>query len=104
MGEFDMQAFQAFPPIGPRLARMEQRTSPEVKALIEEAAALVGITASEFIVSHAAQAARETLSRAEGTRLMTEEDRRAFLLALEDTEPNAGLVDLMSLQAEVVRR
>jgi uncharacterized protein (DUF1778 family) len=99
-----MLAFNAYPQSGQRSVRMEQRTSPEIKELIETAAAQLGITASEFTVSHAAWAARETLSRAEGTRLLSDEDRVAFTRAFEDTEPNANLVDLMTLHDEVSSR
>jgi uncharacterized protein (DUF1778 family) len=93
--------FNAYPQSGQRSVRMEQRTSPEIKELIEAAAAQLGITASEFTVSHAAWAARETLSRAEGTRLLSDEDRAAFMSAFEDTEPNEDLVDLMALHEEI---
>jgi hypothetical protein len=41
------------------------------------------------------------LSRAEGTRLLSDEDRAAFMRAFEDTEPNADLVDLMTLHDEI---
>jgi len=63
--------------------------------------AQLDIAASEFTVSNAAWALRETLSRAEGTRLLSDEDRAAFMHAFEDTEPNADLVDLMRLQDEI---
>ncbi|MDE1149739.1 MAG: DUF1778 domain-containing protein [Azospirillaceae bacterium] len=79
---------------------MEQRTLPEIKSLIEDAAAQLGISPSEFVVSSAAWAARETLSKVESTRLLTPEDCAAFVRALENTEPSQALRDLMALDEE----
>jgi uncharacterized protein (DUF1778 family) len=73
---------------------MEQRTSQRAKTLIEQAAWLLGINASEFTVSAAAKAARETLREYEET-VLTEKDHEAFLRAWDATEPTADLVRLM---------
>ena len=94
-----MLAFQMHPQTGSRSARLEQRTTPETKELIERAARLQGVNSSEFVLSHVAQAARDTINRLEGTRL-TPEDRDAFMRAF-DAEPTKGLVDLMRLHHEV---
>ena len=79
---------------------MEQRTTPQAKELIERAACLLGINASEFTVAAAAKMARETLRDYESTALQPSA-HAAFMAAMEATEPTKGLVDLMTLHAEV---
>lgn len=79
-----------------KTARMEQRTTQEAKELIEQAAGLYGINASEFITSAAVKAARETLKEFQMTRL-TAKDRDAFMRAFDATEPTTELRALMSL-------
>jgi len=88
-------------PAGPgqKTARMEQRTTEQAKNLIERAAALLGVNASEFTVAEAAKAARETLRDYETTTIRPE-DRAAFLRALDETEPTDDLVALMKLHAQ----
>ena len=83
-----------------RTERLEQRLSPRAKEIIEHAAALQGVTASEFARSHTMQAAHETISRMEVTRLAPE-DRDAFLRALEDGQPSEALIEIFELHAEV---
>jgi hypothetical protein len=46
-------------------------------------------------------AMRETVSRAERTRLLSNEDYVALIRAFENTEPNADLIDLMKLHNEI---
>jgi uncharacterized protein (DUF1778 family) len=94
-----MLAFEAAPSEGTRKARLEQRMSQETKALLDRAAYLQGVNASEFVLSHAVAAARETINRLEGT-VITPEDRDAFMRAF-DAEPTQALVDIMKLHAEV---
>lgn len=81
-----------------RTARLEQRLSPRDKDLIEHAAALQGVTPSEFVLSHTVTAARETISKLEVTRL-TPEDREAFMRAFEDEALNEELIGVLSLHA-----
>lgn len=81
-----------------RTARLEQRLSPRDKDLIEHAAALQGVTPSEFVLSHSVTAARETISKLEVTRL-TPEDREAFMRAFEDEALNEELIGVLSLHA-----
>ncbi len=85
---------------GAKTARMEQRTTPQAKELIEQAASLLGINASEFMVAAAAKMARETLRNYEQT-ILTAPAHDAFMLALDTTEPTRKLVDLMRLHADV---
>ena len=86
-----------------RTERLEQRLSPRAKDLIEHAAALQGVTASEFARSHTMQAAHETISRMEVTRLAAE-DRDAFLRAFEDERPNQAMSDIFELHAHVTEQ
>ena len=79
---------------------MEQRTTPAAKELIEQAARMLGVNASEFTVAAATQAARATLRDYHSTALRPEA-HSAFLEALDATAPSADLVDLMALHAEV---
>jgi uncharacterized protein (DUF1778 family) len=93
-----MLAFEALAETGAKKVRMEQRTTPEAKELIERAARLQGVNASEFVIAHVVQAARETISRLEVTGL-TLADHEAFMQAF-DAEPTPELVDLMRLHEE----
>lgn len=85
---------------GAKTARMEQRTTQATKELIEAAASLLGIKPSEFTVSAAAKAARETLRDYQST-VLTRQDHAAFMQALDATEPTAELRSLMSLHTQV---
>ena len=98
-----MLAFTIHNDEGRRTERLEQRLSPRAKEVIEHAAALQGVTASEFARSHTMQAAHETIRRMEVTRLAPE-DRDAFLRAFDDERPNEALVDLFELHAQVTRQ
>jgi uncharacterized protein (DUF1778 family) len=96
-----MLAYQTdFTAQGRKTARLEQRTTQQAKELIEQAAYLLGVNASDFVVSVAAKAARETLRDYEQTRL-TAPAHDAFLRALDATEPSDKLVDLMRMHKEV---
>ena len=96
-----MLAYQAdYSLRGAKSVRMEQRTTPQAKDLIEQAAYLLGINASEFTVAAAAKLARDTLRDYETTTLRPSA-HAAFMSAMEATEPTKGLVDLMMLHAEV---
>jgi uncharacterized protein (DUF1778 family) len=85
---------------GRKTARLEQRTTQQAKELIEQAASLLGVNASDFVISVATKAARETLRDYEQTRL-TAPAHEAFLRALDATLPSDKLVDLMRLHKEV---
>jgi uncharacterized protein (DUF1778 family) len=88
---------------GARTARLESRVTPDIKALIERAASLQGVSATEFIVAYSTVAARETIRRLEGT-VLRPEDRDAFMQAFDDTTPSEALVDLMALHKRVTTR
>ncbi|MGD9838572.1 MAG: DUF1778 domain-containing protein [Afipia sp.] len=96
-----MLAYQADLSVeGQKTARMEQRTTQQAKELIEQAACLLGVHASEFMVMAATKAARETLRDYEQTKL-TAPAHEAFLRALNAAEPSDKLVDLMKMHKEV---
>jgi uncharacterized protein (DUF1778 family) len=73
-------------------ARINVRLPSELKQTIEEAAAVLGQTVSEFTISTVVQEARQVLEAAQVTRLSLR-DRDRFLAALDDVDatPNAAL-------------
>ncbi len=73
-------------------ARINVRLASELKQTIEEAAAALGQTVSEFTISTVVQEARQVLEAAQVTKL-SKRDRDQFLTALDDTNasPNAAL-------------
>jgi uncharacterized protein (DUF1778 family) len=82
----------------PESARINLRTSPEAKALIERAAAIMGSTVSSFMLQNAYEAARRLVAEQEVITL-SDRDRDAFLAALENPpEPTQALIDLMRRQ------
>lgn len=98
-----MLAFKAHNDDERRTERLEQRLSSRAKAVIEHAAALQGVTPSEFARSHTIQAASETISRMEVTRIALE-DREAFLRAFNDERPNEALIDIFEIHARVTEQ
>jgi uncharacterized protein (DUF1778 family) len=88
---------------GAKSVRMEQRTTEKVKSLIEEAAHLLGVNASEFTTVAAAKAARATLQEYHMT-VVASQDHAAFSRALDAVEPTNDLVNLMRMHADVSER
>ncbi len=88
---------------GAKTARMEQRTTPQTKELIEQAATLLGINPSEFMIAAAVRAARETVASQERT-VLTPASHAAFMQALDATEPTEKLKQLMQMHADVTAR
>jgi uncharacterized protein (DUF1778 family) len=82
---------------------MEQRTTVETKELIERAAQLQGVNASEFLIVHGTAAARQTINRLEGT-VLRPEDRDAFMRAFDDDKPNKALVELLTAHRRITAR
>lgn len=80
------------PPTIAAEARINVRLSGELKQTIEEAAAALGQTVSEFTVSTIVREARQVLQEARVTRL-SNRDRDRFLAALDaaDAKPNRAL-------------
>ena len=78
-------------------ARINLRTSPEAKALIERAAAIMGSTVSSFMLQNAYEAALRLVAQ-QDTITLSDRDRDAFLNALEKSpEPTQALIDLLRL-------
>ena len=77
-------------------ARINLRTSPEAKALIERAAALMGTTVSAFMLQNAYAAARQVVVDNE-TLILSQAAFDAFIAACENpSEPNEALRALMA--------
>jgi uncharacterized protein (DUF1778 family) len=77
-------------------ARINLRTSPEAKATIERAAALMGTTVSAFMLQHAYDAARRVVSDNDTLRL-SQQAFEEFIAACENPpEPNEALRKLMA--------
>lgn len=77
-------------------ARINLRTSPEAKALIERAAALMGTTVSGFMLQNAYEAARRVVEDND-TLVLSQEAFEAFIAACENpSEPNESLRALMA--------
>ncbi len=76
-------------------ARINLRTSPEAKALIERAAAIMGSTVSSFMLQNAYEAALRLVTQQDNLTL-SDRDRDAFLHALEHPPaPTQALIELM---------
>jgi uncharacterized protein (DUF1778 family) len=75
-------------------ARLNVRLSQSLKDVIEEAAAAMGQTVSDFAVSTLVQAARQVVEQRQVTEL-TNRDRDVFLALLDDKgrRPNKALRD-----------
>lgn len=77
-------------------ARINLRTSPEAKALIERAAALMGTTVSGFMLQNAYEAAQRVVSDND-TLVLSQKAFDAFIAACEQpSEPNEALRALMA--------
>ncbi len=74
-------------------ARINFRLSSDLKQTIEDAAAQMGQSVSDFAISTLVQAARQVLNEQQVTRL-SERDRKVFAALLEDesSKPNAALI------------
>ena len=77
-------------------ARINLRTSPQAKALIERAAALTGATVSSFISQTMFEASSRIVNQVE-TITLSQEAFEAFVSACENPpEPTPALVKLMA--------
>jgi uncharacterized protein (DUF1778 family) len=79
-----------------RTERIEIRTKPEVKYLIERAAELQHTTVSAYLLNSALEKARTDINEA-NTFVLSERDRERFFSALQNPPaPNKALRDLFS--------
>ena len=78
---------------GARDARLNFRLSSDLKEVIEEAAAFLGQSVSDFAVSTLTQQARSVIEQRNVT-LLSDRDRDRFITLLDDAEarPNAALI------------
>ena len=85
-------------------ARINFRLSNELKKTIEDAAAEMGQSVSDFAISTLVQTARKILRDQEVTRL-SERDRQVFAAMLDDesSKPNAALVKAAKRYKKQVR-
>ncbi len=76
-------------------ARINLRTSPEAKALIERAAAIMGSTVSGFMLQNAYEAASRIVLQRELITL-SDTDRDGFLGAIKQpAQPTKELIELI---------
>ena len=77
-------------------ARINLRTSPEAKALIERAAALMGTSVSSFMLQNAYEAARRVVVDND-TLTLSQEAFEAFIAACGNpSPPNEALRELLA--------
>ncbi|MDO8991252.1 MAG: DUF1778 domain-containing protein [Sideroxyarcus sp.] len=77
-------------------SRISLRTSAEVKAMIERAAALMGLSVSSFILQSAYEAARRVVSDYD-TLMLTQRDFEAFVSSMQKPlKPRVALRKLMA--------
>ncbi len=77
-------------------ARINLRTSPEAKALVERAAALLGTTVSSFMLQNAYEAALRVVQGSDHVKL-SQQAFDAFVLACEQpAQPTQALRELMA--------
>ena len=82
----------------PESARINLRTSPEAKALIERAAAIMGSTVSSFMLQNAYEAARRIVADKD-TLMLSQQAFEAFVATCENpSEPTEALRKLMALR------
>jgi uncharacterized protein (DUF1778 family) len=76
----------------PNEARLNFRLPVELKTTIEEAAACLGQSVSDFAISSLAQTARNVIEQTQVTRL-SNRDRDTFMALLDDADarPNKAL-------------
>jgi uncharacterized protein (DUF1778 family) len=72
-------------------ARLEARLPPEVHRLLKRAAQIQGRTLTDFVVSAASEAARETIEANEVIRLSVEDQQRFADAILTPPEPMPAL-------------
>jgi len=78
-------------------ARISLRTSPEAKALIERAAALMGATVSSYISQTMYETSQRVVAE-QDTLMLSQADFEAFISACENPpQPTEALIELMRL-------
>src|SRR5213594_1613132 len=75
----------------PRYQRLEARVTPELKELLVDAAAMRGVTLSDFIINSAHDAAVQTVEQHKIIRLSREASIQFANALLRPPKPNARL-------------
>lgn len=87
----------------PKSARLEARTQPSVKEIINRAAALTGVDASSFIINAAYSAARSAIEAHKLTAIESEADRETFFGALETpSNPTVRLQEAFAQRKKLI--
>ena len=76
----------------PHSARLEARLTPEIHALLKRAAEIEGRSLTDFVVSAASAAARQTLEQTEVLRLSAPDQARFVEALLTETEPAPAML------------
>lgn len=76
----------------PRHARLEARVAPDVHALLKRAAEIEGRTLTDFVVSAASAAARNTIEQTEVVRL-SRESAELFVSLMIEQAPAAPALE-----------
>jgi uncharacterized protein (DUF1778 family) len=87
-----------------KFARLEARISPDLKRLLEYAAALKGSSLTDFVVQSAQEAATRTIHESE-TLVLSERARIAFAeLLLNPSAPNRKAIAAAKFYEERMKR
>lgn len=86
----------------PKSARLEQRTKPRVKEIIERAASTLGVDTSDFVISAAYREAMTTLEAFSKTTLNNESSKRFLIVLDKMTCANEAMKSLMNDYEETV--
>lgn len=87
-----------------RQDRVEARVTPEQKRVLVEAAELRGQTLTDFVISHAVDAAQRVLYQRDVIELTARDQLALAQMLLNPPEPNARLVEAARLYREQFRR
>ena len=90
-------------PARSRYERLEARISPELKELLLDAAALRGVTLSDFLINSAHDAAVETVERHKIVRLSREASLQFAEALLNPPGPNAKLRAVRNRYQSVIK-
>lgn len=78
-------------------ARMELKTTEDIKDLIAQAATLLGLDSTSFVLGLAAEKAREVLSKHSMVKLSLEGQKRFAELSKNPPQPTAAMKKLKNL-------
>ena len=85
-------------------ARLEARVSPEIKELCQKAAAIAGVTLTDFLVLSVQKEASKVIEQHQRLKLTTE-DSEAFIQALMNPgKPNEALRSAASRYQDVMSK